>query len=215
MFSQLSIKTKMVMVMALIVLVGGASVVSSIIELSLARSAFEKTKQLVSLSEDIALLVHETQKERGMSAGFLDSKGEKFGDKLLEQRKKSDEQFSHLSKTIKTFEFSDFDPFLKEKVDALFKMKDQIGDIRQKVSSLSIEPKDVFAYYNTMNSTMLDIVPLAASSSPDSASANTLGAYANFLKAKERSGIERGMLSNTFAKKAFSDGVGEKFLTLL
>lgn len=205
----------MVMVMALIVLVGGASVVSSIIELSLARSAFEKTKQLVSLSEDIALLVHETQKERGMSAGFLDSKGEKFGDKLLEQRKKSDEQFSHLSKTIRMVEFSDFDPFLKEKVDALFKMKDQIGDIRQKVSSLSIEPKDVFAYYNTMNSTMLDIVPLAASSSPDSASANTLGAYANFLKAKERSGIERGMLSNTFAKKAFSDGVEEKFLTLL
>lgn len=62
MFSQLSIKTKMVMVMALIVLVGGASVVSSIIELSLAKSGFEKTKQLAKLSTEIALLVHETQK---------------------------------------------------------------------------------------------------------------------------------------------------------
>jgi len=215
MFSQLSIKTKMIMVMALIVFVGGASVVSSIIELSLAKSSFEKTKQLVSLSEDIALVVHETQKERGMSAGFLGSKGEKFGEKLAEQRKKSDEQFNRLSKTIKTVEFSDFDPFLKEKVDSLFKMKEQLGDIRQKVSSLGVEVQDVLTYYGAMHTIMLDIVPLTASASPDSASANTLGAYANFLKAKERSGIERAMLSNAFAKKAFSEGVEEKFLTLL
>ncbi len=205
----------MIMVMALIVFVGGASVVSSIIELSLAKSSFEKTKQLVSLSEDIALVVHETQKERGMSAGFLGSKGEKFGEKLAEQRKKSDEQFNRLSKTIKTVEFSDFDPFLKEKVDSLFKMKEQLGDIRQKVSSLGVEVQDVLTYYGAMHTIMLDIVPLTASASPDSASANTLGAYANFLKAKERSGIERAMLSNAFAKKAFSEGVEEKFLTLL
>ena len=205
----------MIMVMVLITLVGGASVISSAIELSLAKSDFKKTKQLAELSKDIALLVHETQKERGMSAGFIGSKGEKFGDKLLEQRKNSDERFSHLSKTIEIMEFSDFDPSLKEKVNTLFKMKEQIGDIRQKVSSLGIELQDVFAYYNVVDSVMLDIVPLAASSSPDSASANTLGAYASFLKAKERSGIERAILSNVFAKKAFSEGVEEKFLTLL
>lgn len=40
-------------------------------------------------------------------------------------------------------------------------------------------------YYNTLNNTMLDIVPIAAYSSSDALSANTLGAYANFLKVKK------------------------------
>jgi len=129
-------------------------------------NGYEKTKQLVSLSEDIALVVHETQKERGMSAGFLGSKGEKFGEKLAEQRKKSDEQFNRLSKTIKTVEFSDFDPFLKEKVDSLFKIKEQLGDIRQKVSSLGVEVQDVLTYYGAMHTIMLDIVPLPPLQAP-------------------------------------------------
>nr|MBP8276837.1 nitrate- and nitrite sensing domain-containing protein [Propionivibrio sp.] len=33
-------------------------------------------------------LIHELQKERGMSAGFIGSRGSKFGPELAEQRKK-------------------------------------------------------------------------------------------------------------------------------
>jgi len=43
----------------------------------------ELTYNLVKLSQRISLLVHETQKERGATAGFLGSRGEKFANEQL------------------------------------------------------------------------------------------------------------------------------------
>ena len=90
----------MIAVMFLIVLVGGGSVVSSIIELQKTKSGFEKTRHLVELSDSVAKLVHETQKERGMSSGFLSSGGTKLADKLQSQRVKSDKEFEALKQVI-------------------------------------------------------------------------------------------------------------------
>jgi methyl-accepting chemotaxis protein len=205
----------MTIVMALILLVGGASVVSNSLELINAKNSFLMTKQLVGVSKDIALLVHEVQKERGMSAGFVGSAGAKFGDKLPDQRKKSDEGFVRLAKTTATMDLKNYPAMLKDKLDTLEKMHKEIDGIRQGVTALSAKPKEFLAFYNTMNSTMLDIVSLAAYSSPNALSANMLSAYSNFLKVKERSGIERATLSNVFAQKAFGDGVEERFLSLL
>ena len=43
-------------------------------------------QNIVTLSTSISLFVHESQKERGTSAGFIGSKGQKFADKLAPQR---------------------------------------------------------------------------------------------------------------------------------
>jgi len=50
----------------------------------------EKVKELVTLSEKLSQLIHETQKERGASAGFVGSKGKKFISKLPKQIKNTD-----------------------------------------------------------------------------------------------------------------------------
>jgi len=46
------------------------------------------------LLKEASSLVHELQKERGMTSGFLASKGLKFGDALKVQREKSESQLS-------------------------------------------------------------------------------------------------------------------------
>ena len=43
-------------------------------------------------------LVHELQKERGLSAGYLGSKGTKFSDDLTRQRKLSDDRLQELQR---------------------------------------------------------------------------------------------------------------------
>ncbi|HID02764.1 MAG TPA: hypothetical protein EYP18_06100, partial [Desulfobacterales bacterium] len=53
--------------------------------------------KLSLLSNNISNLVHELQKERGASAGFLGSKGKKFGDKLSDQRRDTDTKRSDLT----------------------------------------------------------------------------------------------------------------------
>ena len=45
-----------------------------------------KYSKATELAVKISNLVHETQKERGASAGFLGSKGAKFGDTMSKQR---------------------------------------------------------------------------------------------------------------------------------
>ena len=57
------------------------------------------------LATKISALVHETQKERGMTAGYLGSKGLKFKDKLPSQRKLADTKFNDLESYMKEVDF--------------------------------------------------------------------------------------------------------------
>jgi len=66
-----------------------------------------------------------------------------------------------------------------------------------------------------MNKQMLSIVPETANLSPDKELANLLSAYANFLKSKERAGIERAVLSSVFAKGEYGPDVKNKLITLI
>jgi methyl coenzyme M reductase subunit C-like uncharacterized protein (methanogenesis marker protein 7) len=49
--------------------------------------------ELIYVIKGLSSIVHETQKERGMTSGFIGSSGSLYADELIEQRKKSDEEF--------------------------------------------------------------------------------------------------------------------------
>ncbi len=61
----------------------------------------ESLNELADLAPTISALVHEMQKERGASAGFISSKGQKFAQKLPAQRRVTDcpssKHLGHLS----------------------------------------------------------------------------------------------------------------------
>jgi hypothetical protein len=62
--------------------------VYSVVTQSLTQKAnLENVETLNTLSSKLSLYIHETQKERGASAGFLGSKGKKFTSILPNQRK--------------------------------------------------------------------------------------------------------------------------------
>ena len=56
------------------------------IELYEKKSKLVSVKEIINLNEKISLLLHETQKERGSSAGFLGSSGTKFKDSLPDRK---------------------------------------------------------------------------------------------------------------------------------
>lgn len=84
--NNLKISTKLQLLLLLPIL--GLIFLSSIISLERYTNytKFQKLDELVNLSIKITSLVHELQKERGMTAGFLGSKGIKFKDKLPLQK---------------------------------------------------------------------------------------------------------------------------------
>jgi methyl-accepting chemotaxis protein len=175
----------------------------------------DHVKELAFLASHISKFVHETQKERGMSAGYLGSKGTKFTTKLPSQRVLTNQQRENLEHFLHTFHFNDYPPELKKGIDDIFKQLEELGNIRSRITNLKISIKEELHYYTSLNAKLLSIVPLTGKISPNEDLAILLTAYANFLKSKERAGVERAVLSNSFARGGFAKGMFKKEITLV
>jgi len=175
----------------------------------------DRAQKLNILSQKLSLLIHETQKERGASAGFIGSKGNKFIEILPKQRKLTNEKNSVLKEYITTLDFSTFSDELKSEITAFKADMSKISSIRSQVDALSISVKDEVNYYTNMNKKILNIVSLTAKLANTQELVKALDTYTNFLKSKERAGIERAVLSGTFAADRFGNGMFAKWITLV
>ena len=174
-----------------------------------------KLETLIDLSKKLSELIHETQKERGMSAGFLGSKGKKFATMLPKQRILTDEKIRCYKEFIKKINFSDFPPEFKEKVDELNSYLDKLNSVREKIANQEISFKEEVKWYTAMNKVILDAIANTAKLAPDKTIALDLNSYTNFLKAKERAGIERAVGSVIFSKNKASKPLLIKFVKLI
>ncbi|RZM80944.1 methyl-accepting chemotaxis protein [Pseudoalteromonas rubra] len=163
-------------------------------------------------SHAVLALVHETQKERGASAGFIGSGGSQFKSNLTQQRRLTDDQLSNLRKKAKSWTLSQ--PMQRE-LETFLNKFDQLESVRQRVSSLSMSLPDALKYYTDINNQGLHIVITAARLSKDHVISTELMAIYNFSSAKESAGIERAVLSNTFAKDQFTPALRTRYTQLL
>ncbi len=157
-------------------------------------------------------LVHELQKERGMSAGFLSSKGQAFKDNLTNQRADTDMQIQRFNLVAQQENFPQQLQSTYSEVAAAF---NQLSQIRKNVTALNISVAEQVSYYTRINTLLLSMVDNAASQSLDSQIAIKLKAFAAFLQLKERAGIERAVLSTTFGRSESPPGSYRKFVTLV
>ena len=174
-----------------------------------------QASELNILSQKLSLLIHETQKERGASAGYLGSKGVKFIDIMPAQRKHTDTRHRDLQNYLGSINIDTFPIELKESITGLKEDMSKIPLIRSKIDALSISVKDEVSYYSTMNAKILKIVSLTAKLASTQELVKSLDAYTNFLKSKERAGIERAVLSAAFGADKFADGMFAKWIKLV
>ncbi|MGH1373318.1 MAG: methyl-accepting chemotaxis protein [Cellvibrionaceae bacterium] len=170
---------------------------------------------LVEIAAANSNLVHELQKERGASAGFLGSAGKKFSDVLRNQHRTTDNAIQKRQKLLDQFNHSELDSAVKDGLMRIDQRLQTLASIRQDVLRLSIAPPKAIGYYTQNNKILLDIAPKAASVSHDAQVSQQIQAYYNFLQGKERAGIERAVLSSVFAIDQFTPGNFQKFITLL
>ena len=215
MLQRLSIKQKLILIMLIPLIVVILLSVKLAFDSYQQKSALEKIEKIVVLSTKIGAFVHETQKERGMTAGFLGSKGTKFVDALPKQRELANSKKRILLDYLRSFDLSlyakEFNDALKQGLDQL----EQLDSIRQKVSSQSIPTGQAIGYYTKMNGLFLNVIASAPKLSQSPNLTMKLAAYSNFLLSKERAGIERAVGSNTFARDNFGKGMRVKFNNLV
>ncbi|RUM67545.1 MAG: chemotaxis protein [Sulfurospirillum sp.] len=174
----------------------------------------EQTQNLVELSKKITLLIHETQKERGMSAGFLSSHGTKFGDMLSKQRELTDTRYKAFHDFTDKFDSSNY-PLLQKNLNTVLQYLTKLDKTRRGITRQEYSVKEAVRFYTDMNSAMLDTISEIAKQSPSNDVTKMLAGYTSFLKAKERAGIERAVLSGVFAQNSFPEGYYKKFIRLV
>ena len=158
MLSKLSIKQKLILIMLIPLFV------VILLAAKLAVDSFSTSKNLkdldnvVILSVKIGDLVHETQKERGMTAGFLGSNGEKFKTELPSQRVVVDEKFKELNAFLSTFDKDVYSSEFLENLNNSLKKLQDLNNNRTGVNNLSINTGVAIAYYTDTISLLLNTV---------------------------------------------------------
>ncbi|MEA1981937.1 MAG: nitrate- and nitrite sensing domain-containing protein [Campylobacterota bacterium] len=175
----------------------------------------KKAQNAIEVFINIANVLHETQKERGATAGYLGSKGKKFSKKLEAQKSLTNNKVRVLKSSLKTFNYAHYPKDIRKNINFALKQIANISKIRKEVTSLQISAGDAIKFYTNMNSSFLETIALSASLMKTNKETATVIAYYNFLMAKERAGIERAVLANTFARNRFAPGMKTKLNTLI
>lgn len=159
-------------------------------------------------------LVHELQKERGMSAGYLGSQGKKFTEDLPLQKNNTNNHILEL----KTY-LEDFDSNLlgseKSTIGLILSELELLNSKREAVTAMNIHVNEVLRYYTNLNKILISITSHISEITTNAVVSTQMIAYANFLKSKERSGIERAVLTNAFAQGHFTGDLFNRFTSLV
>ena len=168
-------------------------------------------QKLSGLAVATSALVHEAQKERGMTAGFLGSSGKQFQAELPAQRSATDRKVGELRGFLQGFDAAAYGSQFAGALTAALAQLDQLEGMRRGVSGLSVAAGDAVGHYTALNGAFLDVIAHIANLAADGQVARAITAYISFLRGKEAAGIERATLTNTFARDQFEPGMFNRF----
>lgn len=163
----------------------------------------------VELASHISRAVHELQRERGFTAGFLGSGGTRFAAELQTQQRATDEFAASLAEAIEIAEAQD--PNLArgpvgQELSSAEAQLNRLSSLRARVQNQAVPTREAVAFYSGVNATLLDAVGEGRSLLSGSTLKGQVAAYHAFLMGKEKAGVERAVLSNVFAMDRFDEG---------
>lgn len=164
----------------------------------------ENIAQLTALARSAGNVVHELQKERGMSVGFLGAEGKTFKDELNAQRALTEREIEVFVRSLSDTDLQAGD--VTTSVAAFKKNILSLATIREKVTQLGLPASEAVKFYTNVIADVLNFVGRLGTLTDSGKMANSFAAYYNLLNLKEQAGIERALLSNVFSSGHFTDG---------
>ena len=159
--------------------------------------------------------MNDLQKERGMSGGFLASKGENFKEALPSQRQKTNTSLDELKKYMPTVLSKTKEPRIQQTAQKITSMLDGLEAIRGRVSQLTIEPKEALGFYTATNEELIGNVYVLADSTSSADISHYILSLGHLETLKEASGLERAVLNVVLMHGAYGPGELSKHITLI
>ncbi|RBI68681.1 methyl-accepting chemotaxis protein [Vreelandella sulfidaeris] len=211
---RVSLGRKFVLVLALPLIAMTWLAVSGILERKELVSEMSHLQEMTVLSQYAGDLVHELQRERGMTAAFLGSKGQNFRTDLPVQRRNTDERLSAFNTYTASLTYADGDTAVQEQVTQANNLLSALTTHRQRVDRQELSGEQSNAYYTEINNFLISIVSQLTFSVEQGEVIRQLNAYYNLLNVKELAGIERAMLTTAFSTNTLSPAMYSNLLSL-
>ncbi len=189
--------------------------ISNVLEKSHSLAEIKELQTITALAVKSSAVIHEAQKERGMSAGFLSSKGEKFAAELPVQRSETDKQIKELQQLLSTIDQSRLDDDFRTTLGKSLEQFKSLSDTRSGITALKLTPKDSFSFYTGLISTWLDVISYSAKVSTNDKLARATTAYLMFLNGKEMAGRERATVNAAFSGDKFDWESLQRFIAIM
>ncbi|WP_239988814.1 methyl-accepting chemotaxis protein [Paramagnetospirillum kuznetsovii] len=171
--------------------------------------------RIAPLTANISAVVHEVQKERGATAVFIGSKGTKFRDEMLAQRKLTDEARQRLEASVHSMDLSELGASFPPTVDSARKQLLALISSRSDVDSLSIDSKTSITNFTKTIRLQLDVVDHIAVLSNDASVGRMVAAYLKLMEGKEKAGQERAIGAGAFAAGKFDAETLRRYVTVI
>ena len=215
MLDKLSLKAKLALVAAVPIVV---MLVLGINGAWQKHADYKKQEQADTLSRlvvNLGEVVHELQKERGISAGFMSSQGAKFADSLTAQRKLTDENISRLQQSIGLIDRSFVGPRYIKLLETVGGPLSELVKNREQISQLALPPAESLRFYSNLIAHLLEVAVRTGNQMPTSKLARMSNSKQALLYLKERCGQERALLTGAFGSGGLTTEQFNAFLGLL
>ncbi len=169
----------------------------------------------VDLSSKISLVIHDLQKERGTSLGFIGASGKTFDQQLIVVRANSDESIKSIYAFLQYFDKQNYSIAFNNKLDSAINGIEQIPQMRARVDKLDAGIDNILNFYTSIIDNLITCIAEIANLSDQNAITRNLINYITLVKAKEAAGLERALISNTFSADKFSPSIYERFISLI
>lgn len=158
-----------------------------------------------NFNRDISQIVHELQRERGRSAGFVGSQGNANYQALMQdQRNATDLALSRYASARQSFTESVEAPGLESHLTEVDALLASLNTHRTAIDSLSLDlGGTVGPFTRTINSMLETVAELSHLGTSSDLSSQMIGLL-NLMSAKEKAGIERAVGSNIYASRTIS-----------
>jgi len=178
-------------------------------------NALGRLANLTSLATDMSNLVYEQQRERSITAVYLGSTGQRFVSELAAQRLETDAKRAILEDRLEQFNLEAYEDRFNSRLQNILATFSEMTDIRTRVDNFAITGPDMISYFTGLNNQNLTLIDFMGTLSTDAIIASRFAGYSNFLKSKERAGIEQAIGANGFATGLFSPSALNEFKRMI
>lgn len=160
-------------------------------------------------------LIHEIQKERGNSAGYIGSSGSaSFADRLEAQRADTNIAAKLFTSSPLIMTLRDTNTAFSAELAKAQEAVSALATAREDVSGLSISVGQMAGTYTSYIRALFRALYALSADITDRQVANRFATVKSLLEMKERAGIERAMGANGFGRGQFAPPIYRRFLTL-